>query len=95
MSSFIDIWSLGCIFLEVLVWMHEGIRGLEQFRNERLVETKKKTNFEDLQAFHDSRNVRAKPQLPELCSVQLTITYRFLTVFKVESTISRVRIMIS
>ena len=31
-----DIWSLGCIFLEIFIWLSEGPKGLQQFRLARL-----------------------------------------------------------
>ncbi|KAF2623989.1 kinase-like protein [Macroventuria anomochaeta] len=30
-----DLWSLGCVFLEVLVWFIEGYKALEDFREQR------------------------------------------------------------
>lgn len=30
-----DIWSLGCVYLELLVWFLDGYNALERFRNER------------------------------------------------------------
>lgn len=30
-----DIWSLGCVYLEILVWFTEGYSGLKKFRGER------------------------------------------------------------
>lgn len=31
-----DIWSLGCVFLEFIIWLLEGSEGLEKFANDRL-----------------------------------------------------------
>ncbi|KAL9639406.1 MAG: hypothetical protein Q9164_000947 [Protoblastenia rupestris] len=31
-----DVWSLGCIFLEILVWLSEGPQGLQEFALARL-----------------------------------------------------------
>ena len=31
-----DIWSLGCVIMEVLVWMKSGAAGVEQFRSDRI-----------------------------------------------------------
>ncbi|KAF2872632.1 kinase-like domain-containing protein [Massariosphaeria phaeospora] len=31
-----DLWSLGCVYLELLVWFFDGYRALEVFRNERV-----------------------------------------------------------
>jgi serine/threonine protein kinase len=34
-----DIWSLGCIFLECVIWLLEGPKGLGDFANDRLIKT--------------------------------------------------------
>ena len=34
-----DMWSLGCIFLEFLVWLIEGIRGMDRFNDSRMQES--------------------------------------------------------
>lgn len=34
-----DLWSLGCVYLELLVWYVEGLAGLEAFRESRVAPT--------------------------------------------------------
>ena len=35
-----DIWSLGCVFLEFVIWLLDGPRGLEKFADDRLIQTR-------------------------------------------------------
>ncbi|KAF2267282.1 kinase-like protein [Lojkania enalia] len=34
-----DIWSLGCVILEFLIWLLQGSKGVERFATERIMET--------------------------------------------------------
>ncbi|QDS71140.1 hypothetical protein FKW77_009908 [Venturia effusa] len=49
----VDIWSLGCIFLEAMIFVLDGWNGLERFRNDRLAATKSLGTFKDGNCFHD------------------------------------------
>jgi serine/threonine protein kinase len=54
----VDVWSLGCICSELLVWLREGRRGLKKYSRERGDETKRRDrNFRDGDAFHDCKKV--------------------------------------
>jgi hypothetical protein len=52
-----DIWSLGCIYSEVAVWVVRGQDGLEEYRKRRQDETKQIHNFKDGGCFHDGQKV--------------------------------------
>ena len=52
----IDIWSLGCIFSEAIVWTLLGVSGVRQYRELRRVETGRIANFNKTDysgCFHD------------------------------------------
>jgi hypothetical protein len=51
----VDIWPLGCIFIEAMVWVAHGWYGLETFRQERLNATNKIKRFKDGNCFHDGK----------------------------------------
>ena len=53
----VDVWSLGCIFSEVAVWVVHDKDRLEAYREARHDETKQLFDFRDGRAFHDSENV--------------------------------------
>lgn len=40
-----DVWSMGCVTLEFIIWLLHGYEGLENFRNEPLSNPKTETNF--------------------------------------------------
>lgn len=42
-----DLWSLGCVFLELLVWFWEGLEALDEFRTNRLGKVDLDAGFED------------------------------------------------
>lgn len=53
----VDIWSLGCVLSEVVVWLVHDKHRLETYRHEREYETKQLFEFKDGRAFHDSQKV--------------------------------------
>ena len=56
----IDIWSLGCIFSEAIVWTLLGISGVRQYRELRRVETGRIANFNKTEysgRFHDGTKI--------------------------------------
>lgn len=53
----VDIWSLGCVFSEVAVWVVHGKDRLEQYRQMRQDETGQLHEFKDKGCFHDSQKV--------------------------------------
>ncbi|KAF2085973.1 kinase-like protein [Saccharata proteae CBS 121410] len=56
-SQRVDLWSLGCIFSEVAVWIVEGFEGLEDYRLQRREATSKIPGFEDSGCTHDGEEV--------------------------------------
>ena len=53
----VDIWSLGCVFSEVAVWVVHDKDRLEAYRQMRQDETKQVFEFKDGRAFHDGEKV--------------------------------------
>lgn len=53
----VDVWSLGCVFSEVAVWVVHGKDRLEAYRQMRQDETKQVFDFKDGRAFHDGEKV--------------------------------------
>ncbi|KAF7512559.1 hypothetical protein GJ744_000820 [Endocarpon pusillum] len=53
----VDVWSLGCIFSEVAVWLVHGKHQLGAYREARQHEIQQLHNFKDGRAFHDSKTV--------------------------------------
>jgi hypothetical protein len=53
----VDIWSLGCVFSEVAVWVVHGKDRLEEYRQMRQDETRQLHEFKDIGCFHDSQRV--------------------------------------
>jgi hypothetical protein len=53
----VDIWSLGCVYSEVAVWVVHGKDRLEEYRKMRQDETEQIFNFKDGGCFHDSQRV--------------------------------------
>ncbi|KAF8536588.1 kinase-like domain-containing protein [Trichophaea hybrida] len=49
-----DVWSLGCVFAELLVWHAEGQKGVRRFRDSR----RKKTGMKVTHEFHDDGKVK-------------------------------------
>ncbi|EME78933.1 uncharacterized protein MYCFIDRAFT_216798 [Pseudocercospora fijiensis CIRAD86] len=53
-----DVWSLGCIYSEAVVWAVKGPKQLSQYRRERGLENSYlKTDFRDGACFHDGQRV--------------------------------------
>lgn len=60
LEPLIDIWSLGCIFSEAIVWTLLGVSGVRQYRELRRVETGRIANFnktEYIGCFHDGTKI--------------------------------------
>ena len=55
----VDIWSLGCVFSEVAVWVVYGKKGLSEYRRRRGMETSQIHDFRDGDCFHDGEHVLA------------------------------------
>src|SRR5436309_7014312 len=53
----VDVWSLGCVYSEVAVWIVHGKDRLEEYRKMRQDETEQIYDFKDAGCFHDSRDV--------------------------------------
>src|ERR1700722_13538733 len=56
----IDIWSLGCIFSEAIVWTILGVSGISQYRELRRVETGRIADFNKTEysgCFHDGTKI--------------------------------------
>jgi hypothetical protein len=51
----VDIWSLGCVFSEVAVWVVHDKSRLETYRQMRLDETEQLYDFRDQGCFHDGQ----------------------------------------
>jgi hypothetical protein len=49
----IDVWSLGCIFVDAMIWVAFGWKGLQKFRQDRLLATEQIEGFKDGNCFHD------------------------------------------
>jgi hypothetical protein len=59
-APLIDIWSLGCIFSEAIVWTLLGASGVRQYRELRRVETGRIANFDKTEyssCFHDGTKI--------------------------------------
>ncbi|KEY75115.1 hypothetical protein S7711_01569, partial [Stachybotrys chartarum IBT 7711] len=54
-----DVWSLGCIYSEALVWSVYGYPELERYRRRRLLETSKLNDFTRGEYFHDGEKIMA------------------------------------
>lgn len=52
----VDIWALGCIYAEVMVWIARGWSGLAEFRHQRFEATKLIDGFKDGDCFHDGES---------------------------------------
>jgi serine/threonine protein kinase len=60
-----DIWQFGCLFLDFLVWLVEGPRGLETFEKERYTRglvTEKRYRFSTIAPIHQDIRRRVGPQ---------------------------------
>ena len=55
----VDIWSLGCIFSEIAVWVVYGKEGLSEYRRRRGMETAQIHDFRDGDCFHNGEQVLA------------------------------------
>ena len=55
----VDIWSLGCVFSEIAVWVVYGKRGLSEYRRRRGMETAQIHGFRDGDCFHNGEHVLA------------------------------------
>ena len=55
----VDIWSLGCIFSEIAVWVVHGKKGLSEYRRRRGIETAQIHDFRDGDCFHNGEHVLA------------------------------------
>lgn len=55
----VDIWSLGCIFSEIAVWVVHGKNGLSEYRRRRGMETAQIHDFRDGDCFHNGEHVLA------------------------------------
>lgn len=56
----IDIWSLGCIFSEAIVWTFLGVDGVKQYRRLRKAETDRIADFKESDysaCFHDGAKI--------------------------------------
>lgn len=53
----IDVWSLGCVWLEVAVWIAAGWEGVSRFRDQRNNEVQK-LPIEQTRCFHDGKKSR-------------------------------------
>lgn len=53
----VDIWSIGAVFSEAAVWVVEGYRGLERYRQLRQEATGQIAGFEDGNCFHDGEQM--------------------------------------
>lgn len=53
MPNSIDVFSLGCVFLEAAVWLREGADGVQRFRDSRRDEAKSTGMEEGIAFFHD------------------------------------------
>lgn len=51
-----DIWSIGCIYSEVAMWVADGYKGLLDYRQQRLSETER-ISFTGGDCFHDGERV--------------------------------------
>jgi serine/threonine protein kinase len=49
-----DIWSIGCVFAELLVWYTEGPSGVKKFRNSR----RSKKGYKVVYDFHENGKVK-------------------------------------
>ena len=61
----VDVWSLGCIFSEAVVWVVRGWRGLNEYRRRRGIEASQNPGLQGSCCFHDGhkalkevRNIR-------------------------------------
>ncbi|KKY22681.1 putative serine threonine protein kinase [Phaeomoniella chlamydospora] len=52
-----DMWSLGCVFSEAVVWSVIGLLGLEEYRQARRAESEQIPDFKDPGCFHDEQQV--------------------------------------
>ncbi|KAI9671710.1 MAG: hypothetical protein M1831_003238 [Alyxoria varia] len=53
-KSNVDVWSFGCVLSEACVWLVDGPKGLERYRNDRRREAESLSpNFAAIEAFHD------------------------------------------
>ena len=55
----VDIWSLGCVFSEIAVWVVYGKKGLSEYRRRRGMETARIHDFRDGDCFHNGEHVLA------------------------------------
>ncbi|KAI9150717.1 Mitogen-activated protein kinase kinase [Paramyrothecium foliicola] len=66
----VDMWALGCILMEIAVWISFGERGRQDFRQQRMQETSYLPDHEDLgraDCFHDgSKVLDCVSKIPEL-----------------------------
>lgn len=53
----VDIWSLGCVFSEALIWIRYGYTGVKSYRQERKAETDRIPGFKDGDCFHNGLDV--------------------------------------
>lgn len=53
----VDIWSLGCVFSEAVVWLVYGKDFLSEYRRQRGIKTAQTYSFRDGDCFHDGREV--------------------------------------
>ena len=52
----VDIWSLGCVYSEVAVWIAHGWKKVEEYQLQRQREVAQKLSPEDGDLFHDGEN---------------------------------------
>ncbi|KAF4628548.1 hypothetical protein G7Y89_g9603 [Cudoniella acicularis] len=53
----VDIWSLGCIFSEAARWLAHGFQGVNDYRQERRIETSRIPGFRDADCFHNGESL--------------------------------------
>jgi hypothetical protein len=53
----VDVWSLGCVYSEVAVWVVRNKRDLERYRQNRQDETRRIYNFRDGGCFHNGKEM--------------------------------------
>ncbi|CAO2658700.1 Nn.00g064230.m01.CDS01 [Neocucurbitaria sp. VM-36] len=66
-----DLWSLGCVYLELLVWYTEGYEELEKFRRARLRQVKPDGIDDEGFCYTTERGKKATVQLREIVQEKL------------------------
>ena len=75
MKQKVDIWSLGCVFSEVAIWITGGLRGLRSYRQARSAETDQIEGFRDGDCFHNGETpLRCIEQYHLAASENMTVS---------------------